>query len=139
MRSSVVRLGDRRRAGAARDAALERMRRARTLVTGSAIAMAAAFTALAQGATPPFNKHRAATVAARPRSGAHTVVIHPSDKWPHRKHRHRRRHPRAASVQSAPPPSAPTAPATPPPAAPAPPPAAPAPAPAPAPTTSGGS
>jgi hypothetical protein len=150
MRSSVVHLQDPRRAGAARDAALARMGRAKRLVTVSTLGLAAAFTALADGATPAYNKHGGA-VAARAGRSARTVVIHPSSAWPHRKHRRRRHHPSATATSAgsaAAPATASTQPAapasTPPAASPAPqqvqpPPAAPAPtqqAPA---TTSGGS
>jgi hypothetical protein len=130
----VVRIGDRRRAGAERDAALARMSRARRVVTMGTLGLAAAFTAMADGATPSFNKQRGAAAA---RAG-HPVVIRPSTAWPHPKRHHRRKHrPRAAPSTAAPSTTAPSAPAPAP--APAAPPAAPAPtqqAPA---TTSGGS
>jgi hypothetical protein len=122
------------------------MRRAKRVVTMGTLGLVAAFTAMADGATPPFNKHRGA-VAAR---AGHAVVIRPSDAWPHRKRHHRRKHrPHPSSAASAAGSSAPApAPSTPAPSSPAPsaPPAAPAPPPAaPAPTqqapavTSGGS
>jgi hypothetical protein len=133
MRSSVVHLQDPRRAGAERDAALARMGRAKRVVTVSTLALAAAFTALADGATPAYNK-KGGAVAARAR-GARTVAIHPSSAWPRRKHRPRRHPPTAAATpagSAAAPASASPQPVQPPPAAPAPTQQAPA-------TTSGGS
>ena len=99
------------------------------------LGLVAAFTAMADGATPSFNKQRGAAAA---RAG-HPVVIRPSTAWPHPKRHHRRKHrPRPSAGASATGSSSAGSAAAPAPA-PTAPPAAPAPtqqAPA---TTSGGS
>jgi hypothetical protein len=139
---------DRRRShAAARDAALRRLKLVKRAVVVLTLALAAGFTVLAYGATPPAQKQRHSVVVAaatRPKASVTKPKRH------HKRHRRRHRAAASAAAPSTSPstsasaaPSAPaqSAPASAAPAQPQAPAAPPAPAPAPQPpaATSGGS